>query len=675
MSDFINKYPYTDFHELNLDYVLSAIKLLTTKVDNFINLNTIKYANPIQWNITSQYEANTVVIDPQTGDAYISIQAVPNGVSIGNTSYWTPIFNYSGQLSSFMETFTPYREVDGTLAATFASPKGRLLLWNNVLYIAITNININDAYVEGVNIYKVTMYEIIGNLADLHTRTQNSIVDAINEVNDEIEYITPQMYGAAADGVTDDTQAINDALTACFAENKTLYFPNGQYYTTSTINVTLPTFDIIMDGEITCNFTGAAIKIYRSSERNHKLKVRRSGTYAPGCIGVEISRCVDNVFTINSSGYEIGVHLYTNDGGISYNTFNDMFIVAYNIGVKINSDGTGWVNENVFNNLRAANASGQQITGVLIESDRHYYNNNNVFIKPCVEGCKYGFDIVYGNYTTIYSGRFEGMVTAGVITRNNSKNNKLIDPYASGSYDLILNDGNDCGCYYINNRFNELNEIYDIGKIFATCANNASELSLPEDTFTLGSNYTKVPTAAGSSLSYSSMNINGSTTACYWTECRWNYASNIKRPVRLLTNMVLGAQARIRIVLFDDNNVPITDAAIKSDVAFTYTVDPNDSTISYYESALMSTGAHDIEIPFNCKRFFIGIKCTQLKSFKISADYQNNMYTISDTASGLNAIPTAANITGKFINNIDYVNNPTVRGWYYDGNAWQVVNA
>lgn len=47
--------------------------------------------------------------------------------------------------------------------------------------------------------------------------------------NKLLQYSSPQDYGAKADGVTDDTAAINLAIVACAAENKILVFTNGIY--------------------------------------------------------------------------------------------------------------------------------------------------------------------------------------------------------------------------------------------------------------------------------------------------------------------------------------------------------------------------------------------------------------------------------------------------------------
>ena len=59
---FFNEYPYTDFHEMNLTWVIQTILKMDTSLKEFIINNAIKYADPIQWNITRQYEENTIVI-------------------------------------------------------------------------------------------------------------------------------------------------------------------------------------------------------------------------------------------------------------------------------------------------------------------------------------------------------------------------------------------------------------------------------------------------------------------------------------------------------------------------------------------------------------------------------------------------------------------------------------
>ena len=88
------QFPYTNFHDLNLDWIVQELEKLTTDVRDFISINAIKYANPIQWDITSQYEKNTVVLD-KDGNAYLSVQPVPAGVSLDRTEYWTNIGNFS----------------------------------------------------------------------------------------------------------------------------------------------------------------------------------------------------------------------------------------------------------------------------------------------------------------------------------------------------------------------------------------------------------------------------------------------------------------------------------------------------------------------------------------------------------------------------------------------------
>ena len=81
---FINQFPYSDVHELNLDWIIAEIKDLLNKMENFEAANSIKYAGI--WDITNQYEAWSIV--NYENEAYISQKIVPAGIPITNNEYW-----------------------------------------------------------------------------------------------------------------------------------------------------------------------------------------------------------------------------------------------------------------------------------------------------------------------------------------------------------------------------------------------------------------------------------------------------------------------------------------------------------------------------------------------------------------------------------------------------------
>lgn len=91
---FFNNFPYTNFHELNLDWLLNQMKELGTAFEDFVKANKLKYADPITWDITKSYNPNTIVVDGST--AYISLQRVPAGTQITDTDYWLAAFDASG---------------------------------------------------------------------------------------------------------------------------------------------------------------------------------------------------------------------------------------------------------------------------------------------------------------------------------------------------------------------------------------------------------------------------------------------------------------------------------------------------------------------------------------------------------------------------------------------------
>ena len=178
-----DQFPYTNFHELNLDWILKALKELEHTIDQFVAINALKYADPIQWDITSQYEKNTIVIDPQTGTAYISVQPVPIGVALTNPDYWAVVFDLGSFVVRAAMNLANTYEAETTLTATVNTPAGGWIVWGDTLYKALVNITAGDSYVDGGNITHFTIEDVTGHLEDLTTTDKSNLVAAINEVN------------------------------------------------------------------------------------------------------------------------------------------------------------------------------------------------------------------------------------------------------------------------------------------------------------------------------------------------------------------------------------------------------------------------------------------------------------------------------------------------------------
>lgn len=155
-----NEYPYRNLTDLNLDFILKAIKNFQNELTNFVNFNSIKYADPIQWNITSQYATNTIVIDALTGIAYISTKPVSVGITLDNTDYWTPVFNLSVLFGALGQNFTSRDNGANTTIDTDLA-KDKLILLNGSLYVALVDLTAGSALIDGVNIARVRMEDYI----------------------------------------------------------------------------------------------------------------------------------------------------------------------------------------------------------------------------------------------------------------------------------------------------------------------------------------------------------------------------------------------------------------------------------------------------------------------------------------------------------------------------------
>lgn len=381
----ISVYPYKNIEDYNLDYLQKKVDELKTILENFISLNSIKYANPIQWNITKQYEANTVVIDANDGTAYLSVKPVPTGVAITNTDYWTPIFTLN--LLSANQNIT-LRDDGANVLATFASVKGDWLIWNNTLYRVTRAINANEAYVVGYNLERfsvelfikeyinnviamignlndldttdktdivsalnevlTTSNNLVGNLSNLDTTDKTNVVSAINEVLEtmsnlvgslnnltttnktnvvsainevlktcNIDWVTPQMFGALGDGVHDDTSAIQQAINT----RKLVYFPQGIYRTTASLTLLVGTH---LMGKMNNQAHG----------NTHGATIMRDGN--GNCIVINASTpcIIENLLIdkVNSVNNGIGIDITNTDNF----QLKNVRVINYQTGISVN---------------------------------------------------------------------------------------------------------------------------------------------------------------------------------------------------------------------------------------------------------------------------------------------------------------------------------------------------
>ena len=182
---FYDKFPYTNFQELNLDKIIFALKTMQDEMKEFISNNVIKYADPIQWDITKQYEANTIVAD-QDGNAYISSKPVPIGVALSNTEYWSQIGNFDALFNVIKDAISPYNVPMLGSTATAAQPVNDFLWVGDDLYKTTAAINAGDTIASGTNVTESNINQRIREIMSSLTAGLTSVRTDFTAADDDI---------------------------------------------------------------------------------------------------------------------------------------------------------------------------------------------------------------------------------------------------------------------------------------------------------------------------------------------------------------------------------------------------------------------------------------------------------------------------------------------------------
>ena len=243
--------------------------------------------------------------------------------------------------------------------------------------------------------------------------------------------------------ITSDTDlSLSNLVSSCNNCSKKMYIPEGTYTFTTPV-VLNGTFDVQSVGTLNYNGIIDAAAITFGSEETASLKrsveIKLSQKYFPSNYTINsdnTATCPNNIGvlfynTYNShitilevSNFCYGVKIAAKNSGSCYNTFELYEIRDCYQALTLMSEDGGWVNENLFLNGRLWTKNVFALKGVsrgiVIDSTRDYKNNNNVFVKPCVEGLYIGLDFLCATRNYAFGVRNERNTIS--VRSNNSDN-------------------------------------------------------------------------------------------------------------------------------------------------------------------------------------------------------------------------------------------------------------
>lgn len=229
---FFNEYPYTDFHEINLDWILRQIMKLHKDYDEFKALNTITFSG--EWDITNQYPAWTIVNTNNGTEAYISVQPVPAGITLDNYNYWRFVANYTNVLADLQNRVVTLEGDVQTLDARVSALEDMTCIVLTDSYGNYTNVDGRNFIGEAFNSLGITsFYDFhLGSAGFSRTGALNflSVLQANESVIPDKNNITDVIVcGGANDQISANIAQTLPGIQAFISYVKTEY-PNAKIH-------------------------------------------------------------------------------------------------------------------------------------------------------------------------------------------------------------------------------------------------------------------------------------------------------------------------------------------------------------------------------------------------------------------------------------------------------------
>lgn len=309
------EFPHTRSYEGDLGFILKQIIELTEKYNKFFAYNSIKFADPITWNITKQYAPYTIVFDSENEYSYISKQAVPSGITLDNSDFWEVLGSMlvDGEARTEIERILNFIAdiVESSPNATADRNEGDFIVMGGYLWQTLSIIHTGELYIEGENIKKTTIEDMARYIASesitidntLNILSNNAIANrpvatkfisidtsianinnVLNAIDDALTEITSQI-----ENIEDDISDLRDDLTSETSERENA----DQVLSTRIDNiVALPSGSTTGDAELIdgrTSYTGRVYSNIGSAIRGQATELHNAIKYASSKTVVDYS--------------------------------------------------------------------------------------------------------------------------------------------------------------------------------------------------------------------------------------------------------------------------------------------------------------------------------------------------------------------------------------------------
>ena len=321
------------YYQYDLGWIIDQLKAVIEKIQNLYDIEIVHYADPIQWDITAQYPQNTVVINPQTGDAYLSKTNVPTGVTLTNTEYWLPIFNYQGVADNAATALAGVTKLTEKTDALDASVK-----------TLDTTVKENGKNISALQKRMTTAESDLNNDKIEISSLDDRVTSLEDTVNDPVYFYVTGEAGA------DITERLQQVATSLPTSKKKIVLIQGDNLTlTGSVTFSgVNDLTIMTDGTVIPNPSAPKVAIgvmHFVNCENVTLKVKlKNATYDKTCSLLSFADCtnvtIDNsVLDIAQVGYDGNANVSIRSGCSYISVANSYVCGQY--GVLVNSDTTG----------------------------------------------------------------------------------------------------------------------------------------------------------------------------------------------------------------------------------------------------------------------------------------------------------------------------------------------